>query len=327
MFSPLSNPAMKLAYWDESAYVTELEVTPVEADPQAQQQQQKRQVKADKEHQKPKKRKTNDPTVGSSFKKHAMPSHLQAWSERHAEIHGIQRAAGSDGVSYEAVSESNFEADEHAAANAAAAAAATDEADEAALPKSYADVNRKCCYLCMRQFLAIEDVRRHERASELHRNNLQNEDFIARAETKLAKERDPLTGREYRDRARERRQTFGSSKQRKKRDKKRNADNNNNSNKNEKPAVPALSKGAALLGKMGWSAGSGLGAQGTGTTAPVAANLYAQGVGLGAQGGKKGNALQEAGRNTRGRYDDFLEKTKEQARERYEQMTKEEEKR
>ncbi|EER42025.1 RNA-binding protein [Histoplasma capsulatum H143] len=84
-----------------------------------------------------------------------------------------------------------------------------------------------------------------------------------------------------------------------------------------------MSKGAALLGKMGWSAGSGLGAEGSGMTAPIATDLYVQGVGLGAQGGKLGDAVREAGMNTRGRYDDFLEKTKETARERYERMSKE----
>jgi hypothetical protein len=71
---------------------------------------------------------------------------------------------------------------------------------------------------------------------------------------------------------------------------------------------------------MGWSEGSGLGAQGTGLTAPIATEVYAQGVGLGAQGGKLGDATEEAGRNTRGRYDEFLEKTKDNARQRYEQM-------
>jgi hypothetical protein len=81
-----------------------------------------------------------------------------------------------------------------------------------------------------------------------------------------------------------------------------------------------MSKGATLLGKMGWSAGTGLGAQGTGMTAPVTTDLYVQGVGLGAQGGKVGDAVEEAGRNTRGRYDEFLEKTRDNARQRYERM-------
>jgi hypothetical protein len=73
---------------------------------------------------------------------------------------------------------------------------------------------------------------------------------------------------------------------------------------------------------MGWSAGSGLGAQGTGVTAPIATEVYAQGVGLGAQGSKLGDASEEAARNTRGRYDEFLEKTKATARQRYDQLNR-----
>ena len=44
--------------------------------------------------------------------------------------------------------------------------------------------------------------------------------------------------------------------------------------------MPVPSKGAALLGKMGWTAGEGLGAQGTGRTDVIVTELYTQGVGL-----------------------------------------------
>jgi RNA-binding protein 5/10 len=86
----------------------------------------------------------------------------------------------------------------------------------------------------------------------------------------------------------------------------------------EKPAVP--SKGASLLGKMGWSAGQGLGAQGTGMMTPIATDVYAQGVGLGAEGGKRGNAIVEAERNTKGGYEAFLERTKDGAKARFESL-------
>lgn len=73
----------------------------------------------------------------------------------------------------------------------------------------------------------------------------------------------------------------------------------------------------ALLGKMGWSAGEGLGAQGTGRTETIATDMYVAGVGLGAQGGKVGDAAEEAERNTKGGYKEFAERTKEKARERF----------
>lgn len=71
---------------------------------------------------------------------------------------------------------------------------------------------------------------------------------------------------------------------------------------------------------MGWNAGEGLGAQGTGIVAPVATDMYVQGVGLGAQGGKIGDAVDEAGRNTTSRYGEFLERTKDKAKERFQKL-------
>lgn len=302
-FSPLSNPSLKLMYWDDEGYVAELMLNSSEDDAGPDQpkstktsgQREQNEGKGAKDAEKAKKRKA-DATATTSAKKLAMPSHLQFWSNRHAELHGIAK-----------------EGDENPADG---------DPEKGALPtdpsapptQSYADLNRNCCYLCMRQFKSSANVNRHERLSQLHRDNLQNEEAKARGMAKLVKHgivQQP--GSEYRDRARERRQAFGRTK----------------TGPRQKPVAPkeeeapppqTTSKGASLLSKMGWSAGSGLGAQGTGVTAPIATEVYAQGVGLGAQGGKLGDAVEEAGRNTRGRYDEFLEKTKETARQRYDQM-------
>jgi hypothetical protein len=43
-------------------------------------------------------------------------------------------------------------------------------------------------------------------------------------------------------------------------------------------------------------------------------------VGLGAQGGKVGDAVEEAQRQTKGSYADFLNKTRDKAKERFESM-------
>ncbi|CAL5866061.1 uncharacterized protein PFLUO_LOCUS268 [Penicillium psychrofluorescens] len=298
-FSPLSNPSLKLMYWDDEGYVTELTVTSGEEDGGQEQFKDDKPVgnhqdnKTSKDADKTKKRKA-DAAVTANAKKTAMPSHLQFWSNRHAELHGIQKkddngnpADGSDG---------------------------TLPADSAAPPtQSYADPSRHCCYLCLRQFKSAAEVNRHERMSQLHRDNMQNDELKSRAMGKLVKHGIAPPSAKYRDRARERRQAFGRAKAGTKQ-------KPTPAKEEDEPPVQSTSKGASLLSKMGWSAGSGLGAQGTGVTAPIATEVYAQGVGLGAQGSKLGDAVEEAGRNTRGRYDEFLEKTKQAARQRYENM-------
>ena len=192
---------------------------------------------------------------------------------------------------------------------------------------SYCNLAKKCCYLCTRQFKTEVEVNKHERLSDLHRNNLANDSLVAKATTKMAKTGltpMPLSpfhddeSAEYRDRAKERRQTFGGSKKISLPMKK--AASNPEDRDNDNDAAATSSKGASLLGKMGWSAGEGLGAQGTGTMAPIASDMYVQGVGLGAQGGKVGDAAGEAARNTKNDYNEFLERTKDKAKERFESM-------
>ena len=235
-----------------------------------------------------------------------MPAHLQFWSNRHAELHGAKPDTSGD---------ANAESEEASEKNGIS------KENNPPL-KSYADLVKKCCYLCSRQFKTEGEVNKHERLSSLHRDNLKNEDMVLKAQAKMAKAGiTPATSgddaSEYRDRAKERRAAFGASKKISLPLKKSATQPEEETQ--DDPA-PARSKGASLLGKMGWSAGEGLGAQGTGMTAPIATDMYVQGVGLGAQGGKIGDAADEADRNTKGRYSEFLERTKDKAKERFERM-------
>lgn len=190
---------------------------------------------------------------------------------------------------------------------------------------SYADLNKKCCYLCTRQFKTEAEVNKHERLSKLHQDNLQNEELKAKALVKLGKPAAATEAEtsEYRDRAKERRVAFNQPKQPKKISTEiREAKAKTATPPAEEDAPkPVQSKGASLLGKMGWTAGAGLGAQGTGSVAPIATELYAQGVGLGAEGGKIGDAADEASRNTKGGYAEFLERTKDKAKARFESLS------
>jgi hypothetical protein len=152
---------------------------------------------------------------------------------------------------------------------------------------------------------------------------MKNEELVGKALAKLKKT--PNSAAEmsaYRDRAKERRQAFNQPKQPAAQHNRASKDANSGSSpkNDEAESKPIQSKGAALLGKMGWNAGEGLGAQGTGRTEAIATELYAQGVGLGAQGGKVGDAAEEAHRQTKGTYTDFMNKTREKAKERFESL-------
>lgn len=188
---------------------------------------------------------------------------------------------------------------------------------------SYADRDSLHCLVCQRKFTKAEMLSLHERESEMHRLNLADQSNVERAISQLARVgKTPRKmvpakskGQQYRDRARERRQAYNQPNAPRR---KAPADAAPPVKEPEKPAAP--SKGAALLGKMGWTAGEGLGADRAGRTDVIATDVYAAGVGLGAEGGKLGDAAAEAARKTKDNYTDFVEVTRNKARERYEKM-------
>lgn len=329
-FSPIGNPALKLQYWDEEAYVTEMIVTPPddsEISTQTTQQSLvaneglKSSTTTDQEKDKAKKRKPQPDSNNPSTKK-ATPSHLQFWSNRHAELHGLQKKKPTDNNdALSTTSDANSNADRPPA-------------------RSYADPTRHCCYLCMRQFTSPTEINKHERLSDLHRANLKDEVKVKRAEHKLEKhgitlesftQESETSKQEYRDRAKERRKIHGvvnkkgehvagghnaSSNATPSRDK-RSASSSASASP---PPSMATSKGASLLAKMGYTGGAGLGATGEGMTTPLQQDVYVAGVGLGAQGGKLGDAVEQAERNTKGDYGDWVAQGRDKMRERYRNM-------
>jgi hypothetical protein len=319
-FSPLSNPAMKLMYWDEAGYANELVTAKDDRSALSKAKDsinaklaaaaaKEGLVNASKDvDSKVKKRKAEKDTAPSSKK--VVAPHLQFWSNRHAELHGLPPKDSEDPEE----SEPPF-----------TDLSKSSKIDSDSPPsQSFADRERKCCLLCSRQFKTDAEVNKHERVSQLHRDNMLNEDLKAKALAKLHKSgstQDEANTSAYRDRAKERRQAFNQPKQPAAQHNKAPKEANLATKQAEEEDVaPAPSKGAALLGKMGWTAGEGLGAQGTGITNAITTDLYTQGVGLGAQGGKVGDAIEEAERSTRGSYADFVNKAKDKAKERFEKM-------
>ncbi|KAK4124818.1 hypothetical protein N657DRAFT_689225 [Parathielavia appendiculata] len=225
--------------------------------------------------------------------------------------------------------------------------------------KSYADLDRLRCVLCKRVFKELRLVWLHEQQSELHKRMLADAANRKRATEELKTmgkrlrvlepdaefksqweelRRVRFLGRQYRDRALERRRAFGRFKQPgvssvhpagvggggggqtiPEKRKEPAAETVGDRDNNKEPAAKK-SKGAGMLAKMGWTAGAGLGAEGAGRTEAIATEVYAPGVGLGAEGGRLGDAAEEAARNTRGDFAAFVQKTKERARERFEKM-------
>jgi len=252
-----------------------------------------------KEGDKSKKRKAEIPVASSTSAKKAAPSQLQFWSNRHAELHGIEPRGSENSEGIAAGAQESPDGSELA---------------EAIPSQSYADPKRNCCYLCSRQFKTTADVNKHERLSDLHRQNLRNEDLIVKAKKKLEKHGVQLqqTNVEYRDRAKERRKAFGVVNKRG--EVVQAPSKASKVTSEEEDTTVSNSKGAALLQRMGYTAGQGLGASGSGMVAPINQDVYVAGVGLGAQGGKLGDAIIEAARNTKGDYSGFAERTREGAR-------------
>ncbi len=314
-FTPLANPSMRIAYWDEEAYVAEFKASDGESEStNVQSREDLASAPDSKETTKSRKRKAELTAMDISTAKKAAPSYLQRWSNQHAELHGLEQkpivATQSDDTSTNTDPKPSS------------------EPSPAPPTQSFADPDRHCCYLCSRQFKTATEVNKHERLSNLHQTNLKNEELLTKGRAKLEKHgiamQSQLSTTEYRDRAKERRKAFGvvNKKGQLVQPAKSSSDSARTTGFDkdaEEDNVPA-SRGASLLAKMGHVAGAGLGASGTGLTAPIAQDIYAAGVGLGAQGGKVGDAVAEAERNTKGDYGDFLAKTREGARERYERL-------
>ncbi|KAH9967845.1 hypothetical protein BC827DRAFT_1168542 [Russula dissimulans] len=192
----------------------------------------------------------------------------------------------------------------------------------------FSDLVKLVCLLCARQFKSIDQLKKHNKESDLHKRNFKDANLrdVARGKVKAARataesDSTQVSALKYRDRASERRIMHnqpdvplpeGVEDKRKQR---RTAEA---PTRPPTPPPPPVNPGQdesnvgnKLLKMMGWKEGTGLGVDGDGRVDPVQTAIYASGVGLGASKGKEVGKYQEG-------YAGYVNMVKDSARERYE---------
>ncbi|KAK5164209.1 uncharacterized protein LTR77_009903 [Saxophila tyrrhenica] len=181
------------------------------------------------------------------------------------------------------------------------------------------------CYLCFSKLNSAEHVNLHLRGSTKHAEGLENEKDVAKAYERLASmgidpsstipssalppqplqnpAAQPAAAEKWVDRAAMRREQEAATSAapakipsfslKGKGSGARTATASTTSSA-PAPEKPTYGKAANMLAKHGWTEGQGLGAAGEGLAAPIEASAYSRGVGLGAEGGKVGDAAVEA---------------------------------
>lgn len=170
------------------------------------------------------------------------------------------------------------------------------------------------CLLCARQFKSLEQLKRHNNESDLHKKNFRDANLreIAKEKVKTARLKSEQKPEDqtpkYRDRASERRVMHNQP------DAPVSSSNTGDGiagngrrsapgpSKPPSPPPPPLHPGRdesnvgnKLLKMMGWTEGTGLGTNGEGRVDPIQTAIYVQGVGLGASKGKDIESISAGG--------------------------------
>jgi hypothetical protein len=194
--------------------------------------------------------------------------------------------------------------------------AAVEMPSETEVEFEFSDVTSLMCLLCARQFKTSEQLKRHNKESELHKKNFKDVNLREIARQKAASRRVGTSeAPKYRDRASERRTLFNQPEapipeKDPSVSKKRQVEA-------PRPPTPPVdlanddaNVGNKLLKMMGWKAGSGLGSEGDGRVNPIETAVYSPGMGLGASKGR------DIGKYTDG-FSSYFHMAQDSARERY----------
>ncbi|XP_074646992.1 RNA-binding protein 5-like [Tubulanus polymorphus] len=154
-----------------------------------------------------------------------------------------------------------------------------EEDNEDVNDEKFADYKKMACLLCKRQFPDREILVKHMQFSSLHRENM--DAYKAKMGTVSGQKKE----QNYRDRAKERREKYGTDgppppKRRAGPIKPANISYEQPNNK----GIQESNIGNKLLQKMGWNQGEGLGKKKQGITDPIQAKSRQKGAGLGSRG-------------------------------------------
>ncbi|KAJ4488244.1 hypothetical protein J3R30DRAFT_3434521 [Lentinula aciculospora] len=186
----------------------------------------------------------------------------------------------------------------------------------------FSDVVAFACLLCSRQFKSLDQLKRHNKESDLHKKNCTDATLrdVARQKLLVRQQAKASEQPKYRDRALERRSLFNqpdvplpdieASKMSKRKQAEGPPPPPPPPQQPLHPGQDENNVGNKLLKMMGWKEGTGLGAHGEGRVDPIKTAIYAEGVGLGSSKSK------EVGKFTDGN-SGYLSMAQESARERY----------
>ncbi|KAI0373364.1 hypothetical protein BV20DRAFT_1042175 [Pilatotrama ljubarskyi] len=187
----------------------------------------------------------------------------------------------------------------------------------------YSDPNALTCLLCARQFKSLDQLKRHNKESDLHKKNYKDAALreVAREKARAAKAKaEQAQQPKYRDRASERRIMHSQPDVPRPLPSELPATKRKHSEGPRPPSPPPPpppnpgkdenNVGNKLLKMMGWKEGQGLGIGGEGRVDPIQTAIYAAGVGLGAAKAKDITKIAND-------YSGYVNLAKDAARERY----------